>query len=172
MKITNLPGYSHVAYDLYGCPVHVLTDGANASEGLEQACHHSGLTVVNRLLHVYPNQAYSLSIFLSESHISLHTWPENSFCALDVFLCRGDVEKAEASLLAFLQPQKQFRIMLNRCSSGPIPFGQWTAARGLPGYFEAYETRQTLCRVKTSFQVIELIESERFGKILLLDKDV
>jgi S-adenosylmethionine decarboxylase len=42
---------------------------------------------------------------LAESHISIHTWPEHAYCAVDVFVCgRADPNKAIDSLWTALKP--------------------------------------------------------------------
>ena len=50
----------------------------------------SGATILNVDLHHFqPNGGISGVVVLSESHISIHTWPERDFAALDIFMC-GD----------------------------------------------------------------------------------
>jgi S-adenosylmethionine decarboxylase proenzyme len=56
------------------------------------------------LLHVHlhhftPNQGISGVAVLAESHISIHTWPENGYAALDVFMCGGAEPQATIEVL-------------------------------------------------------------------------
>ena len=45
-------------------------------------------TVLSSDFHVFsPNQGVSGVVILAESHISIHTWPERNFAAVDVFMC-------------------------------------------------------------------------------------
>lgn len=50
-----------------------------------------GLTYISHLEHEYQPQGYSLIIIPAESHLSLHTWPEQNSCMLDVVTC-GDAK--------------------------------------------------------------------------------
>lgn len=54
---------------------------------------------------------------LAESHISIHTWPEHAYAALDIFMC-GDSEplKALEVLKEWFQPKHTDVLQLNRAS--------------------------------------------------------
>lgn len=56
----------------------------------------------------YKFEPYGLTAFLllSESHISVHTWPEYGYAAIDLFTCGGDIRKATDKLLEILEPIK------------------------------------------------------------------
>lgn len=164
--------YSHLAYDLYGCPARLLLDVRRGLAAALGACREAHLSIVAQLSHVYPNNAYSITLFLAESHIAIHTWPERSYCALDIFLCHGDIAQAELSFLRFLRPKKEFRAALGRGMTGPIQIGNWATTSWQDGYFEAYETSEVLFRARSKYQLIEIVRSTRFGKILLLDNDI
>jgi S-adenosylmethionine decarboxylase len=49
------------------------------------------MTILNEQVHYFDNLegAFTSFYLLSESHLSIHTWPENNFIALDIFTC-GD----------------------------------------------------------------------------------
>jgi S-adenosylmethionine decarboxylase len=36
---------------------------------------------------VFPNGAVTLVLILAESHLSIHTWPEENLIAIDLFSC-------------------------------------------------------------------------------------
>ena len=79
--------------------IHLLIDLAGASNlddletveaALRKSAIVSGATILNVDLHHFqPNGGVSGVVVLSESHISIHTWPERNFAALDIFMC-GD----------------------------------------------------------------------------------
>jgi len=78
---------------------HILFDCWNASnldnlEIIENALHEAVIATRGTLLHIHlhhftPNGGVSGVAVLAESHISVHTWPERDYAALDVFMC-GD----------------------------------------------------------------------------------
>jgi S-adenosylmethionine decarboxylase len=48
----------------------------------------AGATILHSHFHHFtPNAGVSGVVVLAESHISIHTWPERGFAALDVFMC-------------------------------------------------------------------------------------
>jgi len=81
--------------------VHLIIDciGAKNLSSLEKvelclrdAIEASGATLLHIHLHHFtPNGGISGVAVLAESHISIHTWPENGYAALDVFMC-GDAD--------------------------------------------------------------------------------
>ena len=67
-----------------------LDDIAHIETTLREAVDVSGATLLHIHLHHFtPNGGVSGVAVLAESHISIHTWPERDYAALDVFMC-GD----------------------------------------------------------------------------------
>ena len=76
---------------------HLLFDCWNASnlndiELIEKALHDAVKATSSTLLHIHlhhftPNGGVSGIAVLPESHISVHTWPERDYAALDIFMC-------------------------------------------------------------------------------------
>ena len=67
-----------------------LDDIALAEQALRDATTAAGATLLHIHLHHFsPNGGYSGVAVLAESHISIHTWPEFGFAAVDAFMC-GD----------------------------------------------------------------------------------
>jgi len=55
---------------------------------LKEAALAGGATILNSDLHHFePNGGVSGVVILAESHITIHTWPETGYAALDVFMC-------------------------------------------------------------------------------------
>ena len=55
---------------------------------LETICKAYDFTVLNRAAHEFSPQGLSILYLLSESHISIHTFPERDYIALDIYTCR------------------------------------------------------------------------------------
>jgi S-adenosylmethionine decarboxylase len=78
----------HLLIDLSGATR--LDDLETVEAALRESAIVSGATILNVDLHHFePNGGISGVVVLSESHISIHTWPERNFAALDIFMC-GD----------------------------------------------------------------------------------
>ncbi len=82
---------------LYYAGTHLILDLWGASHiddlhSVELALHHAveaaGATLLHTHLHHFtPNGGVSGVVVLAESHISIHTWPERGYAALDIFMC-------------------------------------------------------------------------------------
>jgi S-adenosylmethionine decarboxylase len=77
---------SHVILDLWGATG--LDDVETMERAMIEAVKAAGATLLHIHLHKFsPNGGVSGVAVLSESHISVHTWPEKGFAAFDVFMC-------------------------------------------------------------------------------------
>jgi S-adenosylmethionine decarboxylase len=76
----------HLIIDLYDA--HRLDDIDHIEETLRRCVSAAGATLLHIHLHHFePNGGISGVAVLAESHISIHSWPEASYAALDVFMC-------------------------------------------------------------------------------------
>ena len=57
---------------------------------LDSVVSKSGLHVISSSFHQFEPQGVSAVYLLSESHLSVHTWPEYGYVALDIFTCGDD----------------------------------------------------------------------------------
>jgi S-adenosylmethionine decarboxylase len=79
---------SHLIIDLFGA--RRLDDLAHIEKTLRRCIEVAGATLLHIHLHHFtPNGGVSGVAVLSESHISIHSWPEANYAALDIFMC-GD----------------------------------------------------------------------------------
>lgn len=93
----------HLIIELWNA--RYLTDPSRIRRILMQAVETCGATLLSVDLHVFsPNGGVSGVAVLQESHVSIHTWPEYEYAAIDIFVCGTinprmalDVFKAEFS---------------------------------------------------------------------------
>jgi S-adenosylmethionine decarboxylase len=65
-----------------------LTEPAVIKKSLERAALAAGATILHGHFHSFgPGQGVSGVLVLAESHISIHTWPDRRFAAIDIFMC-------------------------------------------------------------------------------------
>jgi S-adenosylmethionine decarboxylase len=77
---------AHLIIDLYDA--QRLDDIDHIEATLRRAVDAARATLLHIHLHHFePNGGVSGVAVLAESHISIHTWPENGYAALDVFMC-------------------------------------------------------------------------------------
>jgi S-adenosylmethionine decarboxylase len=96
----------HVVADLHGIARDKLCDAGALDALLRQAAQAAGATIVFSHFHAFgPGQGITGVVLLAESHISIHTWPESGFAALDIFMCgQAQPRHALALIEASLQP--------------------------------------------------------------------
>lgn len=77
----------HYIFDLSDCNHEILMDSERAYSLFGQAVRDSGLTVVDEGFYKFSPHGFTCFLLLSESHASLHAWPEYGYCAIDLFTC-------------------------------------------------------------------------------------
>lgn len=77
--------------DLTGCDRALIDDLEHVQKELTEASIHCGATIVKATFHAFAPQGITGILAISESHISIHTWPEHDFATVDVFCCNGSI---------------------------------------------------------------------------------
>lgn len=75
----------HLIFDLWGCAN--LNSAQIIKEAMLEAVKACGATLLEIKTHTFAPQGISGFVLLSESHISIHTWPEYKYAAVDIFTC-------------------------------------------------------------------------------------
>ena len=77
---------THLLVDLWDASN--LSDPGLIDAALREAAVKAGATILHSHFHHFtPNGGVSGVVVLAESHISIHTWPERRFAAVDIFMC-------------------------------------------------------------------------------------
>ena len=108
----------HLTADLYKCRCESawLTEPSQLGDWCIQAVEAVGLQAVNKLFHAFPSAGQgpggvTATVLLAESHVCLHTWPEQRAVTVDVYVCNFGADhsaKARAlmeALIARFQPE-------------------------------------------------------------------
>ncbi|MGK5021686.1 adenosylmethionine decarboxylase [Janthinobacterium lividum] len=84
----HLPLGTHLLADLSGIAAKRLRDSVALERLLREAAVAAGAQVLHSHFHSFgAGQGITGVVLLAESHISIHTWPECSFAAVDIFMC-------------------------------------------------------------------------------------
>lgn len=98
----------HVILELHDCDRKRLSNCEFLRETLLEACRRAGATILGNSFHVFsPYDGVSGVIIIAESHLSIHTWPEYSYAAVDIFAC-GDS----------LHPERAVELMVQELRAG------------------------------------------------------
>jgi len=77
----------HIIAEMLECDSEALDSVNIIKQGLLEAAIASNSTVVNYGFHRFKPHGVSGYVLIAESHISIHTWPEYGYAAVDVFTC-------------------------------------------------------------------------------------
>jgi S-adenosylmethionine decarboxylase len=80
---------THIVCELSGCDAAKLTDVDAVRRTMEDAALAANATVVTAAFHRFQPQGVSGVVVIQESHLSIHTWPETGYAAMDFYTC-GD----------------------------------------------------------------------------------
>jgi S-adenosylmethionine decarboxylase len=97
---------SHLLLDLWGAIN--LEDAKQVEQVLIAAAEDAGATALHAHVHRFESGGgVSGVVVLAESHISIHTWPERAFAAIDIFMCGAcDPDKSIPKIHEFFAPEK------------------------------------------------------------------
>ncbi len=93
----------HYIVEASGCNPEIISNVTKVQKILLQAAEISGVTVFSSSFNVFPPNGVSGVVVIAESHISIHTWPEKGYVALDIYTCGGTGDPEEATIWAVEQ---------------------------------------------------------------------
>ena len=88
----------HVLFTLKGCPFDLLNDEAHIRNILVTAARVSKSTLLDVSSHQFKPHGVTAVALLAESHISIHTWPEDGNAVCDVFTCGEETSPRTAAV--------------------------------------------------------------------------
>lgn len=106
----------HLLIELYGCDTAMLDDIAEIEEHMRTAARKANSTIVNSTFHRFSPYGVSGVVVIAESHLSIHTWPEYGYAAVDVFTCGDSVDpwKAFEYLKSVMKSENESVVELQR----------------------------------------------------------
>ena len=87
----------HFLLELYRCDYEKLNDESFLRCTLNRAAKLAKATVSNLISNKFEPQGVTAIALLAESHISIHTWPESNYSAVDIFTCGQNMMPEQAS---------------------------------------------------------------------------
>ena len=113
----------HLLLELYGCNKEKLNDELYIRCQINNAAKLAKASVLNIVSHKFEPFGVTAIALLAESHLSIHTWPESYYSAIDIFTCGRNMRPKLAS---------QFLIESLEASNHLLK----TIARDYPSYIE------------------------------------
>ena len=87
---------THLLVELRDCDPEILKDLSRVKEAMVSAAKEAKATIIDVSFHEFNPFGISGMVVIAESHLSIHTWPEYGYAAVDIFTC-GDVIKPEVA---------------------------------------------------------------------------
>jgi S-adenosylmethionine decarboxylase len=80
---------THIIVELSDCNSRTLSDVDQVTSILVTAAKEANAEVLQTAFHRFTPQGVSGVVVIAESHLSIHTWPEYGYAAMDIYTC-GD----------------------------------------------------------------------------------
>lgn len=84
VNVYHIPKKERLEYLVHGLPY------------LNEMVRELDLHIVTQAGHQFPPVGYSYAYVLSESHLTIHTYPEHQSCYIDIFCCNSEFSPARA----------------------------------------------------------------------------
>ena len=106
----------HLLLELYRCDCEKLNDESFLRCILNRAAKLANATVLNLISNKFEPQGVTAIALLAESHISIHTWPESNYSAVDIFTCGQNMmpELASQYLIESLMAKEHYLRVIER----------------------------------------------------------
>lgn len=77
----------HLIVEVFEADPHLLDDAHALEQLLLQAARAANATVIQSVFHRFSPYGVSGVVVIAESHLTIHTWPEYGYAAIDIFTC-------------------------------------------------------------------------------------
>jgi S-adenosylmethionine decarboxylase proenzyme len=106
----------HLLIEYSECDVWALNDETALRSALLVAIGESGARIIDSVFHSFSPHGVTGIVGIAESHVSIHTWPELRYAAVDIFTCSPKMNSAHIveALRLFLQSRHLSQMLVNR----------------------------------------------------------
>lgn len=102
----------HLLVEYHGCDPDLLDHQEHIAEALNSAALEAGATVVSKTFHRFAPQGVSGVVVVEESHLSIHTWPEAGYAAVDFYTCGDCVPERASDLIRSALRAKRMEVLV------------------------------------------------------------
>lgn len=93
---------THLLVEMKDCNPAVIRNLEEVRDALVSAAREAKATIVDISFHEFNPFGISGMVVIAESHLSIHTWPEYNYAAVDIFTC-GDIIKPEVAAVYLIE---------------------------------------------------------------------
>ncbi|MEX0662538.1 MAG: adenosylmethionine decarboxylase [Balneolaceae bacterium] len=81
-----------ILVEFYDCDQSKINDVSYIENSLIQATKASKATIISHNFHKFSPYGISGVVVIAESHVTIHTWPEYNYAAVDIFTCGDTID--------------------------------------------------------------------------------
>ena len=192
----------HILVEFHGCSTEILNDVPRIEQGMLDAATKAGATIISSVFHHFSPFGVSGVVVIQESHLAIHTWPEYGYAAVDLFTCGDVVNpwvsysclKAafEADHGSAIEINRGQLELLNKVPDDQMPAGLpeiqgegaiqqmspkhrrsvWFTDRDENIALSIRHKGKPLFKEKSPYQLVEVFDTFKYGKMLAVDKMV
>ncbi|SEM98192.1 polyamine aminopropyltransferase [Nitrosomonas marina] len=160
----------HLIGDLSGCrcdPSRLL-NGVDFKDHCIEMVHAAGLTVMDATFKQFDDSGFTGTVVLAESHLAIHTWPENNGLTLDVYVCNYSANNSNKAHKLFDAIIDYF--LPAEIAKHEIERGEHTLVEPLNDATGFYvKARRQIGEWRTKYQKLSIYDTPQYGKIFRLD---
>ncbi len=119
----------HLLIELCSCNRQKLDDMDYLERIMAQAAEVAGATVLKTAFQNFNPQGVSGVVVIAESHLTIHSWPEYGYAAVDIFTCGTKVDPWKAA--SFLKQELEALDIQIKDFERGIPWGMQESRPGL-----------------------------------------
>jgi len=105
--------------EFFNCNRDILNDSVKIELFMKKAALECGATIVSSSFHTFNPHGISGVVVIAESHLTIHTWPEYGYAAVDVFTC-GDLVNPQTAIQSLEQNLNAEKIEIKEFVRGEI----------------------------------------------------
>ena len=110
-KHSNAGQDTHLLCEWIGCDFS--TPSVNQASSLRLLCMNaataSGLNILGEVFHQFQPQGVTGTVLLAESHLAIHTWPEEGFVTVDLYVCNYKADNTQKALNLYAKLKAHFK---------------------------------------------------------------
>ncbi len=187
----------HILVEFHGCSAEILNDVPRIEQSMIDAAEKSGATIISSVFHHFSPFGVSGVIVIQESHLAIHTWPEYRYAAVDLFTCGDSVNPwvSYEHLKASFEAAHGSAVEINRgqldlLERADIDLGDlrdeatqqltspkqsrsvWFTDKDENIALSIRHKGDRLFKEKSPYQLVEIYDTFKYGKMLTVDKMV
>ena len=86
----------HLLVEFWACNREKINDSDYLERIMSEAAERAGATILKSVFQKFNPHGVSGVVMISSSHLTIHTWPEHGYAAVDIFSCGTQVEPTKA----------------------------------------------------------------------------